>query len=115
MEKTNQEIAAEALKRARVLLFQRKTRHQIVMVSTASLACLALIVATALSVGGAAGGIPGRRVVSGTLGALFLHNDALGYVVVGVLAFLLGIGVSLLAFLMRKRSLSRPDDGDGFA
>lgn len=102
--RSNQELAAEALRRARALTARRARRMQTGVLSFAGLASLAAIGALATRLGSVSSALPRRGVVPGTLGAMFLKSEALGHVVIGVVAFLLGVGVTLLAFLMRRHS-----------
>jgi len=98
------DMAAEVLRRAQPARDTQAMRRRIAWVSLAGLACLAVIVAVALSMPGLYSAVPGQAVLSAGLGSLFLQNEGLGYVVVGVLAFILGVLVSLLAFLLKKKS-----------
>lgn len=107
---SDRELAREVLQRSKTIIRQRKTRRQMAFLTLASAVCLVLIVAVALGMPESIAQLPQRRAVSDTLGALFVHNSALGYVVVGVLAFILGAAVTLLAFLSKK--LSKPGRGD---
>lgn len=104
--RSNREIAAEALRRAGSIRAARLRRRQLVLTSAAGITSLCLIMVAALGMDGLLRALPRREGLRGSLGATFLQSDALGYVVVGVLAFVLGVAVALVAFLLKKRSVT---------
>lgn len=100
--RTDREIAAEALRRAEVLREQKQKRQSWVYVGLATAACLALVAGLSFALSavlpdaGVAGG--GPNMYSGTL---LLGGGIGGYVLMGVIGFVLGTAVTLLARRMR--------------
>ena len=90
----------EIARRADGLRRVRRDRRLLLAQGTSVAVCLVLIVAAAVfmprfgtdSVGG-----------GGAYGSVILSSPALGYIVIGVLAFLLGVCATLLCLHMRRR------------
>ena len=74
-------------------------------------ACLALLIGASLAMPGIAASIQtGDYSGFETAASIFHGGAALGYIVIGLLAFLLGVCVTVLCF--RLRQMSREDDQD---
>ncbi len=101
---SNREMAIEVMKRARALRTRRLLRKQVAVLGLAVAACLAVIVYAAVRLPGRVDMIARQDLNTATRGALFLHSEAIGFVVIGVFAFLLGVAVTLLAVTMKKRA-----------
>ena len=88
----------------------RRRRNTITMVSAVA-ACLALLVGASLAMPGIAAHIQ-TDDYSGfeTSASMYGGGAALGYIVIGLLAFLLGVCVTVLCF--RLRQMSREDGQD---
>ena len=85
-------------------------RNTITMVSAVA-ACLALLIGTSLAMPGIAAKIQvGDCSGFETAAGIFHGSTALGYIVIGLLAFLLGACVTVLCF--RLRQISREDKQD---
>lgn len=102
--RNNREAAAEALRRARLLVRRRVIRRQFAAVAATGLVCLGLIVAAALGISQSGDALYSNVKAPGVQGATFLQGETLGYVVIGASSFLLGVAAALLAFLIRKRA-----------
>ena len=98
----------EILRRADTLRRQKASRRAATLSAASVLVCLALIVGAAalLSALPAAAGENGASTV---YGSLILSSSFLGYVVIGVLAFALGVCVTLLCRALRASK--EKDDG----
>ena len=87
---------------------KRLRRDKITMISAAA-ACLALLIGASLAMPGSA-----TRIQTGdysgfeTTASMYGGGAALGYIVIGLLAFLLGVCVTVLCF--RLRQMNREND-----
>ena len=87
---------------------KRRRRNTITMASAVA-ACLALLIGASLAMPGIAASIQtGDYSGFETAASIFHGAAALGYIVIGLLAFLLGVCVTVLCF--RLRQMNREDD-----
>ena len=87
---------------------KRRRRNTITMVSAVA-ACLALLIGASLAMPGIAANIQtGDYSGFETAASIFHGGAALGYIIIGLLAFLLGVCVTVLCF--RLRQMNREDD-----
>lgn len=103
MRNTDERLSA-VLRRADELDRWDHRRGSRIAIASAA-ACLALIAGLALAMPGwsarmAAGPESGASMTA----SLFSGGGALGYLVIGILAFLLGASVTVLCFRLRKRA-----------
>ena len=92
--------------RSRSLKAARVRRREAASAVFAGAACFALIVALAAVVARAS--VPDRQVYDGpSFGSLVLTGPALPYIIIGSLAFLLGISFTLLCIHVRDRNRGR--------
>ena len=98
-----EERVAEAKRRiAKKERTKRLRRNRIAMVSAVA-ACLALVVGLSLAMPGIAAQFrPGNYSGFETAASIFNGSTAAGYVIIGLLAFLLGICVTILCFRLRQ-------------
>ncbi len=101
--KSNSEVAAESIRRANTMIRERQIRKSSYLHAGAVMASLVLIVALAWAIPKEVYLSNSTQATSHTLGALFVSNGVLGYIVVGVLAFVLGVCVALLGSWLRNR------------
>ena len=104
-----EERVAETKRRiAKMEQEKRRRRDKITMISAAA-ACLALLVGASFAMSGIAAKIQaGDYSGFETSASMYGDGAALGYIVIGLLAFLLGVCVTVLCF--RLRQMSREDD-----
>ena len=89
---------------------KRLRRSRIVMAGAAA-ACLALLIGASFAMPGIAASIQaGDYAGFETAASMYGGGAALGYIVIGLLAFLLGVCVTVLCF--RLRQMSREDGQD---
>ena len=89
---------------------KRRRRNTITMVFAVA-ACLALLVGASFAMPGIAASIQtGDYAGFETAASMYGGGAALGYIVIGLLAFLLGVCVTVLCF--RLRQMSREDGQD---
>ena len=107
--RSHEERVAETKRRiAKIEREKRLRRDKITMISAVA-ACLALLVGVSLAMPGIAANIQtGDYSGFETAASIFHGGAALGYIVIGLLAFLLGVCVTVLCF--RLRQMNREDD-----
>ena len=106
--RNHEERVAETKRRiAKIEREKRLRRNKITMASVVA-ACLLLIGASLAMPGIAANIQTGDYSGFETAASIFHGGAALGYIVIGLLAFLLGVCVTVLCF--RLRQMNREDD-----
>ena len=105
-----EERVAETKRRIAKIEREKRRRNTVTMVSAVA-ACLALLIGASLAMPGIAASIQtGDYSGFETAASIFHSGAALGYIVIGLLAFLLGVCVTVLCF--RLRQISREDGQD---
>ena len=118
--RTNEERAALVRQRTEAIKEERrrkKRKIQMTVLGGVSLAaCLCLLVAMGSAMPRIISGF-GEAAVTHTSGAasLLAGNEALGYVIMAVFAFLLGICVTLLLHVIHRRQQRQRHEPDGKA
>ena len=109
--RSHEERVAETKRRiAKIERAKRRRRNTITMASAVA-ACRVLFVGASLAMPGIAAKIQtGDYSGFETAASIFHSGAALGYIVIGLLAFLLGVCVTVLCF--RLRQMSREDGQD---
>ena len=108
---SHEERVAET--KRRIAARQRKEQQRRSMVTTfsAAAACLVLIVGVSFAMPGMVAGIrPSDYAGYETAASMYGGGAALGYIVIGLLSFLLGVCVTVLCF--RLRQMNREDNRD---
>ena len=98
---SHEERAAGVRRRVAAAQRRRRRRRDRGAVLAAAAACLALIAGLGFAMPGFAGQGGDFATPAGTA-SMFGGSEALGYIIIGVLAFLLGAGVTVLAFRLRR-------------
>ena len=107
--RSHEERVVEAKRRIAKIEREKRRRRDTITIASAVAACLALLIGASLAMPGIA-----TRIQTGdysgfeTAASIFHGGAALGYIVIGLLAFLLGVCVTVLCF--RLRQMSREDD-----
>ena len=109
--RSHEERVVETKRRiAKIEREKRLRRDKITMISAVA-ACLALLIGASLAMPGIAANIQtGNYSGFETAASMYGGGAALGYIVIGLLAFLLGVCVTVLCF--RIRQFSREDAQD---
>ncbi len=108
---SHEERVAETKRRIAARQREQKLRRNMIAMVSAAAACLALIVGASFTVPGIAAKIQtGGYTGFETAASIFQSCAALGYIVIGLLAFLLGVCVTILCF--RLRQMNREDARD---
>ena len=108
--RSHEERVAETKRRIAKIERAKRRRNTITMASAVA-ACLALLIGASLAMPGIAASIQtGDYSGFETAASIFHGGAALGYIVIGLLAFLLGVCVTVLCF--RLRQMNREDGQD---
>ena len=100
--RSNEERVAEVKRRIAEKERQKKLRRSRIAAVSAMAACLVLILVLSLFMPGIAGQLrPGGYSDYEMVASMFGENGALGYIIIGLLAFLLGVCVTILCFRIR--------------
>ena len=109
--RSHKERIAETKRRIAKIEQDKRRRRNTITMASAVAACLALLIGASLAMPGIAASIQaGDYSGFETAASIFHGGAALGYIVIGLLAFLLGVCVTVLCF--RLRQMSREDDQD---
>ena len=104
-----EERVAETKRRIAKIEREKRRRRSTITMASAVAACLALLIGASFAMPGIA-----SRIQTGdysgfeTTASMYGGGAALGYIVIGLLAFLLGVCVTVLCF--RLRQMNREDD-----
>ena len=109
--RSHEERVAEAKRRIAKMEREKRRRRNTVTMASAVAACLALLIGASLAMPGIAANIQtGDYSGFETAASMYGGGAALGYIVIGLLAFLLGVCVTVLCF--RLRQMNREDGQD---
>ena len=109
--RSHEERVAETKRRIAARQREKRLRRNTITIASAVAACLALLIGASLALPGIAASIQtGNYSGLETAASIFHGGAALGYIVIGLLAFLLGVCVTVLCF--RLRQMSREDGQD---
>ena len=109
--RSHEERVTETKRRIAKMEREKRRRRNTITMASAVAACLALLIGASLAMPGIA-----TRIQAGnysgfeTAASIFHGGAALGYIGIGLLAFLLGVCVTVLCF--RLRQMSREDGQD---
>ena len=110
--RSHEERVAETKRRIAARQREKRLRRNTITMASAVAACLAVLVGVSLAMPGIAANIQtGDYSGFETAASIFHGGAALGYIVIGLLAFLLGVCVTVLCF--RLRQMNREDTQDG--
>ena len=109
--RSHEERITETKRRIAKIEQEKRRRRDTITMASAVAACLVLLIGASLAMPGIAAGIQtGDYSGFETAASIFHGGAALGYIVIGLLAFLLGVCVTVLCF--RLRQMSREDGQD---
>ena len=109
--RSHEERVAETKRRIAKIEREKRRRRNTVTMASAVAACLALLIGASLAMPGIAASIQtGDYSGFETAASIFHGGAALGYIVIGLRAFLLGVCVTVLCF--RLRQMNREDGQD---
>ena len=107
--RSHEERITEAKRRIAKTGREKRLRRNTITMASAVAACLALLIGASLAMPGIAANIQtGNYSGFETAASMYGGGAALGYIVIGLLAFLLGVCVTVLCF--RLRQMNREDE-----
>ena len=110
--RSHEQRVAETKRRIAKIEREKRLRRNTIVMAFAVAACLVLLIGASLAMPGIAESIQtGDYSGFETAASIFHGGAALGYIVIGLLAFLLGMCVTVLCF--RLRQMNREDTQDG--
>ena len=110
MRSHEERVAAVRQRMAQIERQKRQRGNRLLALSSVA-ACLAVIVGVSFAMPGVVAGIrPGDYAGYETAASMYGGGAALGYIVIGLLSFLLGVCVTVLCF--RLRQMNREDSSD---
>ena len=109
--RSHEDRFAETKRRIAARQRREQLRRSTIAMFSATAACLVLIVGVSFAMPGVVAGIrPGDYAGYETAASMYGGGAALGYIVIGLLSFLLGVCVTVLCF--RLRQMNREDSPD---
>ena len=109
--RSHEERVAETKRRIAKIEREKRLRRNTITMASAVAACLALLIGASLAMPGIAANIQtGDYSGFETAASIFHGGAALGYIVIGLLAFLLGVCVTVLCFRLRQTSREEGQD-----
>ena len=101
--RSHEERVTETKRRIAKIERENRLRRNTIAMASAVAACLALLVGASLAMPGIAASIrTGNYSGFETTASIYGGGAALGYIVIGLLAFLLGVCVTVLCFRLRQ-------------
>ena len=109
--RNHKERVAETKRRIAKIEREKRLRRNTITMASAVAACLTVLVGVSLAMPGIAANIQtGDYSGFETAASIFHGGAALGYIVIGLLAFLLGVCVTVLCFRIRQLSRENAQD-----
>ena len=107
--RSHEERVAETKRRIAKIEWEKRLRRNTITMASAVAACLVLLIGASLAMPGIA-----VRLQSGnhsgleTAASMYGGSAVLGYIMIGLLAFLLGVCVTVLCFRIRRMEREEP-------
>lgn len=112
MRSTDERVAAVE-RRVKELARQKKQRQSRYIGLSAASACLLVVVGMGAAMPGIMAGLSqGNYTNTGMMASIFYEGGALGYVLIGLLAFALGVCLTVLCVLLRRKNQRDKEDDD---
>ena len=109
--RSHEERVAETKRRIAKMEREKRRRRNTITMASAMAACLALLIGASLAMPGIAARIQINDYAGfETSASMYGGGAALGYIVIGLLAFLLGVCVTVLCFRLRQMSWEDEQD-----
>lgn len=108
--RTNEERIAAMHSRAAELKKERARLHVRLSGAVSMFSCLLLVILLAAWMPGTMAGVAQEVSAAGMSGSMFSSQGALGYVVIAIIAFLLGVSVTVFCFRLRQFGDFRDDE-----
>ena len=107
-----EERVAETKRRITKMEREKRRRRNTITMASAVAACLALLAGVLIAMPGMTAQLqPDSCTGFETAASMYGGSDALGYIIVGLLAFLLGVCMTILCFRLRQMERDEKDEG----
>ena len=110
--RTNEERIAAMHKRAAELEKEKRQRKVRIIQALSAAACFAAVILLAVFMPGFSQSLGSGNSQGGMSASIFSESSALGYIVIGVLAFLLGTAVTVFCFRLKKWQKDKDAEDD---
>lgn len=111
--RTTDELVAAVQKRSKEMKRQKEQRRSRVLAIGSVAACMALIVGASLAMPGMLVRVSGSEYTyTGPAASLFAGSAAIGFILIGLLAFALGVCVTVLCYKLRRQRQRDKEDGN---
>ena len=116
--RTNEERIAALHTRAAELEKEKREQRVRILQAVSATVCFAAVIVLALLMPGFAENFAGGSPQNGMSASMLSDSSALGYIVIGIVAFLLGVSVTIFCFRLKKwedvkDQRSGPNEGPG--
>ena len=108
--RSHEERVAETKRRIAKMEREKRRRRNTITMASAVAACLVLLIGASLAMPGIAANIQTGDYSGFETAASMYSGAALGYIVIGLLAFLLGVCVTVLCFRIQQLSRENAQD-----
>ena len=110
--RSHEERVAETKRRIAKIEREKRLRRNTITMASAVAACLALLAGVSIAMPGMTAQLqPDSCTGFETAASMYGGRDALGYIIVGLLAFLLGVCMTILCFRLRQMERDEKDEG----
>ena len=110
--RSHEERVAETKRRIAQIEREKRRRRNTITMAAAVAACLALLAGVLIAMPGMTAQLqPDSCTGFETAASMYGGSDALGYIIVGLLAFLLGVCMTILCFRLRQMERDEKDEG----
>ena len=110
--RTNEERIAAMHKRAAELEKENRQRRVRIIQAVSAAACFAAVIVPAFFMPGFSQVLVSGSSQGSMSASIFSESSALGYIVIGILAFLLGAAVTIFCFLLKKWQKDKDPEDD---
>lgn len=109
MQSTEERVSA-IKERVKELEAKKHRRNRVIAMSSV-VACLAVVFVVAFNMPNLMEGLPGDDFIySGNAASIFSNETSIGYVFIGILAFILGCGATILSYRLSRKRAEHPGD-----
>ncbi|HPD01563.1 MAG TPA: DUF4179 domain-containing protein [Acetivibrio sp.] len=110
MRNTDERLAAVKRRVEELEQKKRQLRYRYIAMSAVA-ACLVIIIGMGFAMPGIIAGLYGRDYSNtGMMASIFYEGKVLGYVLIGILSFVLGVCLTVLCFLLRPEKQRDKED-----
>ena len=110
--RTTDELLTAVHKRSKEMKCEKAQRRDYILAVGSVAACLVLIVGASLAMPGLLSQVASSEYsYTGPAASVFAGSTAVGFILIGLLAFALGVCVTVLCYMLRRRRQRDKEDG----